>query len=131
MSYLLDTNLCIALLKAKEKKLVEKFRSRDPGEFFLSSVVKGELIYGARNSQRVDENLSVLKRFFPQFESLPFDDRAAEHYGFIRAVLKREGTPIGANDLLIAAIALAHDLVVLTRNREEFQRVPGLRWENW
>ena len=65
------------------------------------------------------------------FASVPFDERAAEHYGILRFLLEQEGTPIGANDLLIASTALAHELTVATRNRREFARVPGLHWEEW
>lgn len=131
MSYLLDTNICIALLKENDKPLVERIQSLSPSELFLCSVVKGELLYGARKSQKVESNLELLNRFFSQFESLHFDDRAAEFYGTFRALLAKSGTPVGANDLLIASIALSNDLAVVTRNRKEFQFIPGLRLENW
>ena len=131
MSYLLDTVICIALLKGKDEELIAKIRSREPSDFRLSSVVRGELLFGARNSQHVDRNLSLLNRFFSQFDSLAFDDRAADFYGLIRASLESAGTPIGANDLLLASIAEARDLTLITRNRSEFARVPGLRWESW
>lgn len=131
MPYLLDTNICIALLKGRDHSLIKSFQDRSPDEFRLCAIVKAELLFGARNSLRVNENLKVLEGFFRQFESLPFDDACAEHYGIIRALLQRAGTPIGANDLVIAATALYHDHVLLTRNREEFLRVPGLRVETW
>jgi tRNA(fMet)-specific endonuclease VapC len=129
--YLLDTNVCIALLRGGDAALIERTKRQDPSDLFLSSVVKGELLFGARNSGRVDANLSLLGEFFSQFESLPFDDGAAQYYGVTRALLSRAGTPIGANDLLIASTALQHDLTVATRNRRELARVPGLRWEDW
>jgi tRNA(fMet)-specific endonuclease VapC len=129
--YLLDTNVCIALLKGGDDALIDRTRKHDPAELFLSSVVKAELLFGARNSSRVDANLSLLEEFFSQFESLPFDDEAAQYYGVTRALLSKAGTPIGANDLLIASTALRHDLTMATRNRREFARVPGLRWEKW
>lgn len=94
-------------------------------------MVKGELLFGARNSSRVDENLRRLAAFWAPLGSLPFDDLAAEHYGEIRASLKRAGTPIGGNDLQIAAIARANDAVLVTRNESEFRRVVGLRVETW
>lgn len=97
----------------------------------LCSVVKAELLFGARNSSRVAENLERLDRFFAPLESLVFDDLAAEHYGVLRAWLRREGSPIGANDMLIAAIALANDATLATRNLDEFRRVPGLRVQRW
>lgn len=97
----------------------------------LCSIVKAELLYGARHGVRVEDNLRTLERFFAPFSSLAFEDQSAEHYGMIRAQLKREGHVIGANDLLIAAIALTHDAVLLTRNASEFHRVTGLRVETW
>lgn len=131
MRYLLDTNICIALLQKKEEKIIKKLKENSPGNFALCSVVKAELLYGARKSQKVDENLALLQEFFRQFISFPFDDRASEYYGVMRAILVKAGTPIGANDLLIASIAQVHQLIVVTRNRSEFQRVPGLAMEEW
>ena len=131
MSYLLDTNVCIALLKNKEALLIERFQKSRPDVFILCSIVKAELLYGARNSAQVERNLILLEKFFAQFDSLSFDDEAAEHYGLLRALLRRSGTPIGENNLLIASIAQANDVTVLTRNRSEFARVPGLRFECW
>ena len=131
MSYLLDTNICIALLKKQDKELVKKLKFFSPGQFFLCSIVKAELLYGARNSLYVNDNLGLLEEFFKQFASLSFDDDCGSHYGVLRTILARAGTPIGANDLLIASIALQHRLVIVTRNRREFLRVPGLSVETW
>jgi tRNA(fMet)-specific endonuclease VapC len=131
MSYLFDTNICIALLKGEDLPLVERIKSQPPSLFMLCSVVKAELLYGARKSARVEANLSLFERFFTQFQSVPFDDKAAEFYGITRAILTQAGTPIGANDLLIASIAQTHDLTLLSRNHREFSRVPGLRIETW
>lgn len=130
MSFLLDTNIAIALLK-NEDAVADKFITRAPDDFYLCSIVKAELLFGARNSQRVNDNLSLLERFFKQFQSLPFDDKAAEYYAATRVLLNKAGTPIGAHDLEIAGIAQSHDLTILTRNRKEFLRVPGLRVETW
>jgi tRNA(fMet)-specific endonuclease VapC len=94
-------------------------------------VVKAELLYGAHRSARPDENLRTLDTLFQAFQSVPFDDVAAEHYGRIRAELAAQGTPIGPNDLLIAATALAYNLVLVTHNTREFSRVPGLIVEDW
>lgn len=102
-----------------------------PSQIFCYRVVRAELMFGARKSQRVDSNLEGFARLLLPFESVPFDDEAAAHYGLIRAVLERAGTPIRANDLLIAAIALRWDFVLVTRNHGEFARVPGLRTEAW
>jgi tRNA(fMet)-specific endonuclease VapC len=93
--------------------------------------VKAELLYGARKSERVDENLRRLDQFFGALPSLPFDDEAAAHYGVARAQLHRTSSMIGPNDLLIAATALASDATLVTRNDAEFRRVVGLRVEVW
>jgi tRNA(fMet)-specific endonuclease VapC len=88
-------------------------------------------MFGVRKSRRVAENLDGFRRLLEPFVSLPFDDRAADHYGIVRATLEQAGTPIGANDLLIASIALAHDCRLVTRNCREFERVVGLTVEVW
>lgn len=131
MSWLLDTNICIALLTQNDRKLQAAYLAHAPDQVLLCSVVKAELLFGARNSSRVDANLKRLEQFWAPLESLPFDDLAASHYGEIRAGLKRAGTPIGGNDLQIAAIARANDLTLVTRNTDEFRRVVGLRVEEW
>ncbi len=131
MSYLLDTNICIALLKGSEKSLIKKFQQSEPSLFFLCSVVKGELYYGAHKSERVSQNILVLENFFEQFRSLAFDDAASEFYGITRALLTKAGTPIGGNDLIIASIAQTNQLTLLTRKVREFVRVPGLKCEAW
>ena len=94
-------------------------------------MVKAELLYGARHSAHVESNLQKLERFFEPFTSFAFADVAAEWYGQIRAHLRRSGQPIGANDMMIAAIALAEDAVLVTRNQDEFRRIVGLRLEVW
>ncbi len=131
MSYLLDTNICIAHLKKNDQKLIDVFQRHDPTEFFLCSVVKAELLYGARKSARIDDNLKLLEIFFAPFVSLPFEDKAAEYYGILRTVLEKGGQPIGASDMIIGSIALAENKTVVTRNRKEFIRIPGLRVEEW
>ena len=129
--FLLDTNACVHLLKDSSPILRENFRRHEPSEIRLCSVVKAELIYGARRSHRVEANLESLRRFFAIFESLPFDDHSAEHYGLIRRDLERAGAIIGPNDLMIAATARAHGLVLVTHNTREFSRVDGLNLEDW
>jgi tRNA(fMet)-specific endonuclease VapC len=131
LSYLLDTNACIRILNGTSAQLVERLRAHDPGELGLSAVVRAELLFGARKSSRVSSNLELLARFFAPFKSIPFDDVCAEHYGLLRAELERAGTPIGPNDMMIAATARAHDAVLVTANAEEFRRVVALRVENW
>ena len=129
--YLLDTNVCIRLLNERHPQILHRFRSHSPTEIALCSVVKAELLYGARHSQKVEPNLQRLKIFFSPLVSLPFDDRSAEEYGQIRADLAAQGKPIGPNDLLIAAIARAYDAVLVTHNVDEFSRITGLRIEDW
>lgn len=130
MTFLLDTNTCIHLLNGTSDPIVEHIRRNEP-DLRLCSVVKAELLYGARHSQRVDANIAKLHRLFGLFPSFDFDDLAAEHAGSIRAELRAAGTPIGASDLFIAAIARAHDATVVTHNTREFVRVVGLRVEDW
>ena len=130
-AYLLDTNACIHLLNGTSRPLAERLRQESPAIVHVSSVVKAELFHGARRSSRIAENLSLLRRFLQPFISLPFDDRCAEHYGQIRSDLEREGRLIGPNDLMIAATARAHDLILVTHNSAEFARVPGLPLEDW
>lgn len=131
MIYLLDTNVCIHLLNERHPLILQRFRSHTPAEIVLCSVVKAELLYGARRSQRPEANRQLLKAFFAPLQSLPFDDDCAEHYGQIHADLLAQGKPIGPNDTLIAAIARAHDATLVTHNTGEFSRVAGLRLEDW
>lgn len=128
---LLDTDICIHLLNAREPELIERFSAFAPPELALCSIVRAELLWGARNSARVKQNLERIRLFARPLKSLGFDDDCAEHYGVIRAELAAHGTPIGPNDLMIAAIAVAHNATLVTRNRREFERVPGLEIEAW
>ena len=131
MIYLLDTNVCIHLLNEKHPVILQHFRQHGPADIALCSVVKAELLYGARRSQRIEANLQLLKTFFEPLQSLPFNDDCAEHYGQIHAELLTQGKPIGPNDTLIAAIALAHGATLITHNSGESSRVAGLRLEDW
>jgi tRNA(fMet)-specific endonuclease VapC len=131
MSCLLDTNIWIAYLKGQDASVRDRMKAIPIEEILLCSPVKAELLYGARKSERVQANLARLAPVFDCFESCPFDDRAAEQYGFIRSLLERQGQKIGDADILIAAIAMAADATVVTRNEREFRRVPGLRVEVW
>ena len=128
---LLDTDICIHLLNGREPDLIERLAAHRPPEIGLCSIVRAELLWGARKSRRTDENLVRVRAFTEPFQSLPFDDASAEHYGIIRADLTASGRPIGPNDTLIAAIARAHDAVLVTRNSREFSRVSGLEVEIW
>ena len=124
MIYLLDTNVCIGYLNGRSPLVRQRLKALDPGTIRLCSVVRAELAYGAAKSREREHTLAKLDKFFAAFESLPFDDRAALNY-------ERQGTPIGPNDLLIAAIALANQAALVTTNTREFARVKGLEIENW
>lgn len=128
--YLLDTNVCIGFLKANGA-ISKRVAQHPPSDLLLCSVVKAELFYGAWASQHVAHNLTALERFFKPYTSLAFDDLSAQHYAQVRAELRRTRQLIGPNDTMIAAIALAHNLTVVTHNTREFGRVPGLRLEDW
>jgi tRNA(fMet)-specific endonuclease VapC len=129
--YLLHTNACIRVLNGSSAPLVARLRSHAPSEIRISSVTRAELLYGARRSARVAENLRLLAMFFAPLVSLPFDDACAEEYGALRASLAGAGRVIGPNDLLIAATALAYDLTLVTHNLREFSRITGLKLEDW
>ncbi len=131
MTFLLDTNVCIAHLRGTNNGVTARLTDAGPGEVTLCLVVKVELVYGVERSSNPDRNYEQLQRFFVQFRSLPFDDSAAAEYGSIRAELESQGTPIGPNDLMIAAIALGYGLTLVTHNMSEFSRVPGLSLEDW
>jgi tRNA(fMet)-specific endonuclease VapC len=129
--YLLDTNACINILRNTSSTLLARFRQHDPSEIKTCSVVRAELIYGARKGSRMRENLDLLQRFFQILECIPFNEDSADHYGEIRVDLERSGSLIGPNDLMIAATARARGLVLVTHNTREFSRVAGLRLEDW
>ena len=129
--FLLDTNVCIQLWQRGNDKVRQRFLACRPSDICLCSIVKADLFYGARRSQRVENNLRLLEAFMAPVKSLPFDDRCAEEYGAIRAQLSSLGTPIGPNDLMIAATARAHDATLITNNTREFSRIVGLRVVDW
>jgi tRNA(fMet)-specific endonuclease VapC len=128
---LLDTNTCIGVLTNRVTTLTERWKRARPSQVRLCSVVKAELLFGAEKSSKRDVAQQKLQLFFSRFKSMPFDDAAAQTYGVIRAALEHEGLPIGPNDTLIAAIALANGLTLVTHNTAEFRRVPGLLLEDW
>ena len=106
-------------------------QAHSPDEIALCDIVKFELYYGAYNSRRRTENLETLQYFFSEFRSLPFDGNAAQICGYWRRALIQNGLPIGAYDLHIAAIALANDIILITHNVREFQRIDRLKIEDW
>ncbi len=131
MKYLLDTNTCIRYLTGRSQAVFERLNKTAEADICVSSVVKFELRYGALRSNSVEKTLAEQAMFLDRFVSLPFDDRAHFHAARIRADLARLGTPIGPYDLLIAAIAQANDLILVTHNVGEFSRVSGLQIEDW
>lgn len=130
MTYLLDTNICIELMNERDSHAAHKLASVSPREIRLCAVVKAEMYHGAYKSGR-EKNLNLVRAFSTSFESLPFDDLAAETYGRLRTALEKQGKLIGPYDLLIAAIALAHGVTLVTHNTSEFGRVPDLALEDW
>jgi tRNA(fMet)-specific endonuclease VapC len=131
LRYLLDTNVCVTYLRGKSAKLKVRLETAVPSEVCICSVVKGELLCGAWKSNRVKENLQRSTQFWAAIKSLPFNDAAAEIYAENRARLEKVGLKIGPNDLQIAAIALANNLILVTHNTSEFGRVAGLKIEDW
>ncbi len=131
MPYLLDANTCIQHLRGRSATITRKLAALQATEIQLCSVVRAELIYGALRSTDPVHNQALVEHFCGRFVSLPFDDRAADIYGAIRAQLTATGQLIGPNDLLIAAIAVANSVVLVTHNTREFGRVAGLMVEDW
>ena len=131
MKYLWDTDICVSFLRGRDHSIVERLLQIDPFSVLICSVVRAELVFGAFRSSRPKENLEKVRDFLSGFGSVPFDDRAAEVYGEIRAHLSEHGLVIGPNDLLIAAIALAHGMTLVTHNTREFERVRELNLEDW
>lgn len=131
MMLLPDTNVWIRFLNPGSNRVKEHLLAADPKDLRLCSVVKAELYYGAMKSSRTVENLALLDDLFQSITSIPFDDPAARKYGEIRSNLARQGTPIGPNDLMIAATAAVHSAVVVTHNTREFSRVDGLQIVDW
>jgi tRNA(fMet)-specific endonuclease VapC len=132
VSYLLDTNACVDhLRRGPASKVTTKLASAAPGSVWLCSVVVAELLFGAHRSAKKAQSLGQVLTFCAGFVSIPFDDRAASEYGPLRAYLADNGLMIGPNDLMIAAIALASGLTLVTHNTAEFSRVPALQLEDW
>jgi tRNA(fMet)-specific endonuclease VapC len=134
VSHLLDSNSFIDhIRRGLASNVTHRLTVASPGTVYLCSVVLAELFYGAMHSRVTHQaaNLVLLAKLRQKFVSLPFDDRAAEEYGKIRAHLAALGTPIGPNDLMIASIALANKMTLVTHNTAEFSRVPSLLLEDW
>lgn len=131
LNYLLDTNACIRYITGRSVSLRDKIMATSALEIAVCSIVKAEMFYGSMKSQNPAKSLKAQEEFFEQFQSLPFDDRAALIFGEIRADLTGKGMLIGAYDMQIAAIALANNLTLITHNTKEFGRIGDLKLEDW
>lgn len=131
MGYLLDTNVIVRYLNRRSTLIRERLQQVPVKDVFVCSVVKAELFYGANKSNNPAQTLLRQKDFLSEFISLDFEDKSAEVYGIIRANLEKKGTPVGSNDLQIAAIAMVNNLTLVTHNIREFERIEGLIYEDW
>lgn len=130
LKYMLDTNIAIYLIKRRPLEVLDTF-NRCAGQMCISSITFAELMHGVEKSAKPEHNLRQVEDFSSQLEILEYGQKAAENYGDIRADLERCGKPIGVNDLHIAGHARSEGLIVVTNNLREFERVAGLRVENW
>ncbi len=130
LRYMLDTNICIYVMNHHTGALQEKFIGLT-SQLCISSITLAELYFGAEKSARRSDNLQTIEQFVARLEVLPFSEKAAAHYGEIRAALVRVGKIAGPHDMLIGAHARAENLIVVTNNMREFERMPGVRVENW
>ena len=130
LAYMLDTNICIYVIKRYPPTLRGKFNALAE-QLCISSITLGELHYGADKSARRIENQTALAHFVARLDVLPFAEKAAAHYGQLRAELERAGTPCGPHDMQIGGHARSEGLILVTNNAREFGRMPGLRVENW
>ena len=130
LTFMLDTNIIIYIMKKRPKQVKEHFKLHS-GQMCISSITLGELVFGAEHSQQTERNLSDIEEMTARLDVLPFDDKAAYHFGRIRSDLYRMGSPIGPYDMMIAGHARASAMILVTNNLKEFERVPGLQLENW
>ena len=131
MKYLLDSNVCIQYLNQRSEKIIQRLQDLSDIDIVVCSIVKAELFYGAMRTHNTAKTLQKQQEFLNRFISLKFDDECAVIYGEIRSKLAAKGTPIGNNDLHIAAIAIANNLTLITHNTREFSRIDNLKLENW
>lgn len=129
--WMLDTDICIALIKRQPRELINRLQRHKPGEIAISSITLSELSFGVAKSSHPEKNQTALEQFLLPLEVLAFDDVAASCHGHVRAALERGGSPIGPLDTLIASHALSINATIVTNNVREFSRVTKLRVENW
>jgi len=130
LRYMLDTNICIQVIKDRPERLRQRF-NRFAEQMCISSITLAELFYGAEKSKRQTANFAAIEQIRGQLTVLPFADRPAHQFAMIKCELERKGKPIGPYDLLIAGHARSEGLTLVTNNEREFRRVEGLRIENW
>jgi tRNA(fMet)-specific endonuclease VapC len=131
VKWLLDTNVCIAVIRQRPESALRRLRGKQVGQVGLSTITLAELEFGAAKSQQPARARAALSEFLLPLEVVPFDEAAADAYGTVRAAMEKKGRPIGPLDTLIAAHALALGTVLVTNNTREFRRVPGLSVEDW
>lgn len=131
LKYLLDTNICIYIKNHRPPEVLARFSKLSPGRVAMSAITYGELYYGAEKSSKARESKQILAQLTALIPVLPLDDSVSIQYGKIRQSLQSSGKLIGNNDLWISAHVLAGKLILVTNNVTEFERVPGLRVENW
>ncbi len=127
---MLDTNICIYIIKRKPLAVLAKF-NQHAGQLAISSITLAELLHGAEKSEFIDRNLGVVEDFTSRLDVLEYGEKAAAHYGSIRSDLEKKGKNIGVNDLHIAGHARSEGLILVSNNLKEFSRVEALRTENW
>ncbi len=131
MKFILDTNICIYIIKQKPSGVIERFKRAEISQIGISSITLSELLYGVSKSSKPEQNQIALTQFVAPLEILPYGNEAAQYYGDLRAQLEKQGTPIGSLDMLIAAHALSIDCTLVTNNEKEFIRIPNLKIDNW
>jgi len=131
MEFMLDTNICIYLIKRKPPDVIERFYQTDVSQIGISAITFSELIYGVSKSSKPEQNQWALMQFVAPLEILPYGDEAALYYGSLRVHLEKLGMPVGSLDMLIVAHALSIGCTLITNNEKEFARIPNLKIDNW
>lgn len=131
MKYMLDTNICIYIIKKQPESVIKKLSLQNSEDICISAITLSELMYGVEKSLYPAKNKQALLSFLSTIKVLDFDNKASFSYGKIRAELEKQGMPIGSSDYFIAAHALSEGMTLVTNNTKEFKRVPDLKLENW
>ena len=131
MNYFIDTNIIIYALKNTYPRIKEHFQKISSYNIAVPSIVKAEIEYGAKKSKDYNKTIELYNKFLSIYDIVPFTEKETQVYGDIRAQLEKDGNVIGANDMLIAAIAMSHNGILVTHNTSEFSRIKGLKIEDW